>query len=302
VAVSLRSSRFGIRDVRPAVIQLRRRRAWITAALLAPALFILLVFFAYPLWQIVVLSVSPGFTLRHYEGLGRNSLYAQVLWNTFKIGGEVAMLCLLIGYPMAYALVHARPRLRRLLVFVVLLPFWTSVLVRTYAWMVLLQKQGLLNKLLMWLGVIDEPLSLMFNEVGVLVGMVHVLAPFMIFPIYASLASIDPNVIRAAQGLGAGRLRTFWRVTLPLSLPGVSAGGLLVFVLAIGYFITPALLGGRKQLMVASLIDFQVTELLNWGFAGALAVALLAATFAIYSVYQRFFSLDRLWGGSIRVD
>ena len=183
------------------MIQLRRRRAWITAALLAPALFILLVFFAYPLWQIVVLSVSPGFTLRHYEGLGRNSLYAQVLWNTFKIGGEVAMLCLLIGYPMAYALVHARPRLRRLLVFVVLLPFWTSVLVRTYAWMVLLQKQGLLNKLLMWLGVIDEPLSLMFNEVGVLVGMVHVLAPFMIFPIYASLASIDPSYVCQKLGL-----------------------------------------------------------------------------------------------------
>lgn len=277
-----------------------RRRALVTGTLLAPALGVFAVLFVYPLGQVLLLSVSPGPTTRHYLPLAQSSLYIQVLWNTFKIAGEVAVLCLLIGYPMAYALVHAGRGLRRTLIVLILLPFWTSVLVRTYAWMVLLQKQGLLNKFLVWLGLVDEPLALMFNEIGVLVGMVHILSPFMIFPIYTALAAIDRNLFRAAQNLGAGPVRTFLRITLPLSLPGVGAGVLLVFVLAIGYFITPALLGGRKQLMVANLIEFQVTELLNWGFASALAITLLGATLAIYALYQRFFSLDRLWGGAAR--
>ena len=172
--------------------------------------------------------------------------------------------------------------------FALLLPFWTSVLVRTYAWMVLLGRNGVMNRMLRDWGLIDAPVMLLYNTSGVLIGMVHVLLPYMVFPIYAALLRMDPDLGRAAEGLGAPAWRAFTRITLPLSLPGVSAGCALVFVLSLGFFITPALLGGGRVIMISMLIEQQVREFLDWPFAAALSAVLLAVTLAIYALVGRF--------------
>ena len=276
--------------------QLTRRRAVATVLLLTPLLILFVALFVYPLGNILVLSLWPGPSLDNYKAVFDRPLYVEVFVNSFKIAVEVAITSLAIGYPIAFALAYGSRHQRAILLFVILLPFWTSVLVRTYAWTVLLQSNGLINHVLIRLGIISEPLPLMFNEIGVVIGMTHVLAPFMIFPLYNALSAIDRNVIRAAQSLGAGPLRTFRRVILPLSLPGVTAGTLFVVVLGVGYYITPALLGGGKELMVANLIEYQVNELLNWGFAAALAICLLVVTLVIYLACQRVIPADRLWG------
>jgi ABC-type spermidine/putrescine transport system permease subunit I len=169
----------------------------------------------------------------------------------------------------------------------VIVPFFLSVLVRNYVWMVLLQRTGLVNRLLLDWGVIAQPLELMYNELGVLVAMVNTLLPYMIFPVLSALLAVPPELGHASASLGAGAVRTFWRVTLPLSLPGVAAGGLLVFIVALGFFITPALLGGPKQMMISNLIEFSVRQVLNWPFAFALANTLLWGTLALYFVHVR---------------
>jgi ABC-type spermidine/putrescine transport system permease subunit I len=169
----------------------------------------------------------------------------------------------------------------------VIVPFFLSVLVRNYIWMILLQKTGLLNQALGRLGLIHEPLDLMYNETGVLIAMINMLLPYVIFPVLSSLLAIPPELRQASASLGAGALRTFWRVTLPLSLPGVAAGGLLVFIVSLGFFITPALLGGPKQMMISNLIEFSVRQVLNWPFAFALANTLLIGTLLLYFAYVR---------------
>jgi ABC-type spermidine/putrescine transport system permease subunit I len=169
----------------------------------------------------------------------------------------------------------------------VIVPFFLSVLVRNYVWMVLLQKTGLVNQALLRLGLVDQPLDLMYNATGVLVAMVNMLLPYMIFPVLSSLLAIPPELRQASASLGAGAVKTFWRVTLPLSLPGVAAGALLVFIVALGFFITPALLGGPRQMMISNLIEFSVRQVLNWPFAFALANTLLVGTLALYFVYVR---------------
>jgi len=181
----------------------------------------------------------------------------------------------------------------------VLIPFWTSILVRTYAWMVLLQRQGVFNRWLLELGLIDEPLRMMYNRIGVLVGMTHVLLPFMVLPTYAVMRGIDRNLLRAAANLGASPLQSFLRVFLPLSLPGVAAGSLLVFILALGFFITPALMGGRTDMMIAQLIETQIRTQLNFAFAAALATVLLVVTLIIFAIYNRLLGLDKMFGGGV---
>ena len=170
----------------------------------------------------------------------------------------------------------------------VLLPLWTSVLVRTYAWMVLLGRNGIINRMLIDWGIISDPLPMLHNITGVLIGMVHVLLPYMILPIYSAVRRVDPAIVAAAAGLGASRWRIFWRIYLPLTLHGIFAGCVLVFVLSLGFYITPALLGGGQVMMIAMLIEQQVREVLNWPFAAALSAVLLVATFAVYALAQRF--------------
>ncbi len=210
-----------------------------------------------------------------------------ILLRTFWIAALVTFACACIGFPYAIIAASLTGWKRDLMLGAVLLPLWTSLLVRTAAWFILLQEKGLINDALQMLGIIDSPLPLIFNRTGVIIAMTHVLLPFMVLPIYSVLITIPKNLMPAAASLGANPLRAFLRVLLPLSLRGVASGALLVFISAIGYYITPALIGGPGDQMISSIIAFYAIGSANWGMAGALGIVLLVATLVLYSVYAR---------------
>lgn len=210
-----------------------------------------------------------------------------IIWRTFAIAGSVTLLCALIGLPYAMLAASVTGWKRNALLLAVLLPLWTSLLVRTAAWFILLQNEGLINKTLIGFGWIDGPLPLIFNRLGVVIAMTHVLLPFMVLPIFSVVSAIPKNLMPAAASLGARPLRAFWRVLLPLSMPGLLAGSLLVFMVAIGYYITPALVGGPNDQMISSVIAFYALQTANWGMAGALGILLLGVTTVLYLVYGR---------------
>jgi ABC-type spermidine/putrescine transport system permease subunit I len=267
---------------------MRARRRLPLVALLAPPLALLGGVFVFPIAQVVWGSFfAPELTLQHYARMITVPVYARVFWTTLKISLLTTLGCLLLGYPAAYFLACRRASTRQLLLICVIVPFFISLLVRNYIWMILLQRNGLLNRLLLEWGWISRPLELMYNEFGVLVAMVHMLLPYMIFPVLSALLAIPGELPQASAGLGAGPVRTFARVTLPLSLPGIAAGSLLVFIVALGFFITPALLGGPRQMMISNLIEFNVRQVLNWPFAFALSNTLLSGTLVLYLVYVR---------------
>ncbi len=266
--------------------------------LLLPALAFLALLFALPLALIVVRSVTdpvPGFA--HYVTIATAEVYVRVLVSTFGLALTVTLATVVLGYPVAYALTRSRGAWRSLLVALVLLPFWTSLLVRTYAWMVILGRYGIVNKTLMALGLTEEPLRLLHTGLATHIGMIHILLPFLILPLWSVMTRLDPALTMAARSLGASPLRAFLRVFVPLTLPGVMAGAMLVFILALGFYVTPALLGGPADLTLSMLISQQVSELLAWGFASALAVTLLVATLAVLALAGRFLGLGRIWEG-----
>ncbi len=221
-------------------------------------------------------------------------IFRAVILRTLSIAGMATVLCLALGYPLAWLIATAPPRAVPWLLGAVLLPFWTSLIVRTAAWMVLLQREGVVNAALLRLGVLEAPLPLLFNRFAVLVAMVHILLPFMVLPILASLREIDPHLARAAASLGAGPARVFRRVVLPLSLPGVGAGCLLVFVQALGFYVTPALLGGPDDQMLSWFIGFYANRTVNWGMAAALSLLLLGAVALLVGVYGKLVGFDRV--------
>lgn len=228
--------------------------------------------------------------------LGRNeadALYLDVLWRTVGISLAVAALCLVIGYPVAYLLATTTPAWSSRLMMFVLLPFWTSLLVRTTAWLVLLQSNGVVNALLSWIGLVSRPLELVHNRVGVLIAMTHILLPFVILPVLAVMKGISPVYMRAASSLGAPFWRAFLRVYLPMTLPGVAAGTLLVFILALGYYITPTLVGGPRDQMLSTFIAYFVNQSTNWGMAAALSTVLLAIVLMLYVVLAIAFGSKR---------
>ena len=207
-----------------------------------------------------------------------NKAYLAIFLTTFEISAVITIICVLLGYPLAYFITQLPPRAVGFAMLAIILPFWTSLLVRTYAWMVLLQKQGLVNSALLKLGVIDEPIALLHNYAGTVIGMSHIMLPFLVLPLYGSMKAIDRDLVRAAANLGASPIVRFWTVSFPLSLPGLGAGALIVFVLSLGFYVTPALLGGGKVTMVAMRIQKSVALYPNWGAASALAVVLLVVT------------------------
>jgi ABC-type spermidine/putrescine transport system permease subunit I len=186
-------------------------------------------------------------------------------------------------------------KVSNLLMICVLLPFFTSILVRSYAWIVIFQTKGLINSLFLTLGIIERPLSILYTEMAVIIGMVHIMLPFMILPVYSVLKNLDRNLLRAARNLGASAVKAFVRVTFPLSLPGVGAGVMFTFILSLGFFITPALLGGPKTLMISTLIEQQINRLMNWEFAGAISVILLITTVIVVAVFDRIVGLDKIY-------
>ncbi|ALA18067.1 MULTISPECIES: ABC transporter permease [unclassified Chelatococcus] len=219
-----------------------------------------------------------------------------IMLRTFVIAGSVTLACAAIGLPYAMLAAAAGGIMRALLLLAVLVPLWTSLLVRTAAWFILLQQEGLINRTLASLGIIDAPLPLIFNRLGVIIAMTHVLLPFMVLPIYSVLIAVPRNLMPAAASLGAGPIRAFWRVLLPLAMPGLMSGCLLVFMVAIGYYITPALVGGANDQMISSVIAFYALGTANWGMAGALGLILLAVTLLLYLVYGRLSRSPQLPG------
>ena len=271
------------------------------AVLVLPAVAFLVVFFLAPLVTMSLRSVTdpPDAGLSNYAKFFEQAAYLRVLTNTFWIALISTVICLLIGYPYAYLMTIVPGRIAGLLLIAVLLPFWSSLLVRTFAWQVILRDTGVINSFLMNVGLISTPLELIRTTMGVIVGMSHVLLPFMVLPIFAVMRRIDPELSRAAANLGAAPWRAFVRVVVPLSMPGVLAGALLVFVLALGFYITPALLGGLQDQMISQLIVQQVQRSLDWGFASAMAVLLMAITFAILFVASRVVRLRDVFGSAL---
>ena len=275
-------------------------RAW---ALMAPAGFWLLAFFLVPLVIMLVYSlmprgiyggVEPGFTLEHYARFF-DPLYLQVLQRTFAWSLGCTIICLLLGYPVAYVIARSG-RWRTFLLFLVVLPFWTSFLVRTFAMIFLMRDTGLINSWLLKLGMIDEPLTILYTPFAVMAGLVYGFLPFMILPIYASLEKVDLSLLEAAEVLGARPAARFRRVTLPLSTPGVVAGSLLVFIPALGSFLTADLLGGAKQVMIGNLVQNQFSSARNWPFGSAASFIVMALVLAAVMLYLRV--KDRSSGGA----
>ena len=268
--------------------------------LTSPAVLVILTVMVIPVGWLFYLSFigSDGnFSLEHYQRMLDSKSYARIFLTTFKVSLLTTAICILIGYPLAYFLSQLPARVANICMLSVLLPFWTSLLVRTYSWLVLLQRKGIVNQLGMEIGLWDEPLKLVHNLSGTLVGMVHIMLPFLILPLYASMKSIPQDYIKASSNLGATPTQSFWQIFFPLSMPGLMAGSLIVFILSLGFFVTPAILGGGKVIMVAMQITNNIELFFDWGAASALGVVLLVMTFAILFVASKLVRLDNILGG-----
>ena len=279
----------GLAATRQSGVRLPWRLSWrpvMPLLLAAPLLLFMLVFYALPVLSMLMRSVNdPNWTLSHYASLTGDTVFLKVFSNTLYTSLTVTAGALLLGYPVALSLVRA-PRYAPVILILILLPFWTSVLVRSYAWMVLLGRHGLINEALLAAGMIDQPLRILNTPLATQIAMVHILLPYMVLPIANALRQIDPSLARAASGLGATPWATFRQITLPLSMPGVAAGVLLVFVLALGFYITPAMVGGTREITLSMLIAQQVDQL-NWAYAATLSVVLLATALAIIAAFYR---------------
>lgn len=286
-------------DTAAALARDARRERRSALALALPALLLVGLVALLPTAWLFGLSLVEGesLSLAHYRRLLTEESYRRIFWTTFEIAAVVTLLAAVLGYPLAYWLARLPERWAGLGLVLVLVPFWTSLLVRTYAWLVLLQRRGLVNQWLLALGLIEEPLRLVHNWTGTVIGMLHILLPFLVLPTYASLKAIDPAYPAAAASLGASPVRAFWTVLFPLSLPGFLAGCLLVFVLALGFYVTPAILGGGRVLMVAMKVQENAGLYLDWGAASALAVVLLLATLLIFALLARLVPIERLLVG-----
>ncbi|MCC7275234.1 MAG: ABC transporter permease [Alphaproteobacteria bacterium] len=265
------------------------------AFLLGLPILALVALFVIPIGNLLLRSVLvPGLSLAKYEQVLASDTNLYVMWLTVEIGASVTAATAIVGYPIAYYLATRRNLLTRLLMLFVVVPYFTSSLVRTYAWMVLLGNEGIINTGLRSLALVEGSLPLMYNRFGVLVGMTYVLLPYMILTLYAVLRGIDFRLAQAAESLGATARQAFLYVVLPLSMPGVAGGALLVFIVALGFFITPALMGGDRDMMIAQVIDLQIETNFDWAMAAAVSVVLLAVVLALFVVYERALGFSRL--------
>lgn len=269
--------------------------------LAVPAIAFVAVFLLLPMMRLVGLSLqddAASLTLEHYEKLANTPVYLHILWITFRIALLTALFSVVLGYPIASWLAALPDHRRNKWLFLVLLPFWTSYLVKTFAWMIMLGDKGLINSVLTGSGLAEDSLRLMYNELGVIIGMVHAMMPLAILTMVPVMANIDPRLSLAAGSMGARRAQRFWMVEFPLAMPGVAAGGLLTFITSLGFFIVPAYLGGRGQTMLAQVIIVQVQELVNWAFAAVLSVMLVGAALVAIWFYDRLFGLSTLTSAS----
>lgn len=266
-----------------------RRESLRLLALLSPSLFLVFAIIIVPIGWLFWLSLfdeAGAFSAANYARFFEQASYIKTFITTFKVAFIVTGACVLLGYPLAYMLSQLPRRAASICLVFVILPFWTSVLVRTYAWLVILQRKGLINSWLIDLGVISQPLSLANNFSGVVIGMTHILLPFLVLPLYASMKTIDGDCLRAGMNLGAGPVATFRQIFFPLSLPGLASGVVIVFVLCLGFFVTPALMGGGKVIMWAMRMEQTTSLYSNWGAGAALGMVLLVVTLALLGLFQ----------------
>lgn len=272
-------------------------RTRVALIMIAPAVLLIAFLYLLPLVRILALSVTeqPG-ALANYGQLVTSDVIGRVIWTTVRICVLTTAITLAVSYVMAAALTLAPPRTRNLMFVLILLPLWLSVLIRAFAWVTVLRGNGVLNSALMSTGLIETPFSLVRNEIGVVIGMVHYMLPFGILPLYASMRSIDARILNAARSLGAPAFTVFRRVFLPLTLPGLFSSFILTFVFSLGFYVTPAILGGGRVMMVAEYISVQVHETLEWGTATMLASVLLASVFAVIATLGRFADWESIFG------
>lgn len=275
----------------------RRARHVSAYWLIFPATLFLAVCYYYPLIRVVWISFSePTIGVQNYELLFTSASIHRVAITTLRICVLCTLACVFLGYIVSYALLRAGPAKRRVMLLCVLLPLWISGLVRAFAWVTLLRNEGFVNSTLMWVGLISRPLELVWNEIGVVIGMTHYMLPFAILPLYASMLEIDQRILMAAQSLGASKIQVFLRVFFPLSIPGVAAAGVLVFVYSIGFFVTPAILGGGKTLMIAEYVRLQIVELLRWGIGTMLSVTVGVSVLIIWGLAVKIIGTQRMFG------
>jgi putative spermidine/putrescine transport system permease protein len=278
-------------------LRYQRREQGLMLLLASPAVLVIVALVVIPVgWLMGQSFYDNGFTLENYRRIFSEEIYWRSFALTFRIALMVTLLTLVLGYPVAYAAAHAKRPWDMLILSFVILPFWTSVLVRAYAWLVLLQRTGVTNQVLERFGLISEPLALVHNELGTVIATVHILLPFMVLPLYSTMQKIPRELILAGASLGGGPLHTFLRVFLPLSLPGVVAGLTLVFVLTLGFYITPELLGGGRTIMISMVVSRNVELYNQWGAASAVGVVLLVCVLAIFAIVGRIIPLAKMLG------
>lgn len=265
-----------------------------------PYLFMVFFLIVIPIgWLFYMSFIGRDGTLsmENYARMLKSKAYVRIFLTTFKISFLTTLICAVLGYPLAYFMSQLSNRWANICMIGVLIPFWTSLLVRTYAWLVLLQKKGVVNSFAIDIGLISEPIKFVHNTSGTLIGMVHIMLPFLILPLYANMKAIDKDCLKAASSLGATPTRAFWTVFFPLSIPGLLAGLLIVFVLCLGFYVTPAVLGGGKVIMAAMKISSNIELYFSWGAASALGVVLLTVTMAILFAASKLISIDQISGG-----
>ncbi len=276
--------------------------------LMAPGLLIFTFFFLLPVGQLLIISffrspsgeaMQPAFVFDQYVRFLTDPHYLLILGRTLAIGAVVSVICLILGYCLAYGVARANPKQRYVLLLLIALPLLTSAVIRNFGWMVILGRNGLINQALIGLGFINKPIDLLYTSTGVVIALVHVLLPYMVLVLYSVLEGMDRNLESAASNLGASPSKVFWLVTFPLSLPGIIAGTLLVFSISISFYITPALIGGPKVQVMATEIYNQTTHLMNWPYASAIAVILLVTVFIITNLYNRAVSRSSSQGAGI---
>ena len=277
------------------------KEQWMILGLAAPSIFSIIAIIMIPVgWLFYLSFIGNGgdFSLVNYQRMIEYKSYARVYFITFQVSILTTILCVLIGFPLAYFLAQLPQKIAGILMLTVLLPFWTSLLVRTYAWLVLLQKKGLLNDFAIQIGLWETPVKLVHNMSGTLIGMAHIMLPFLILPLYGAMRRIEPEMMHAAANLGAKPIQAFWKIYFPISLPGMVAGSLIVFVLCLGFYVTPAVLGGGRVVMIATQITAILENQFNWGAASALGVVLLVTTMIVLYLSGRLLKLDSVLFGS----
>jgi putative spermidine/putrescine transport system permease protein len=253
-----------------------------------PLMIFVILGFDLPIALMLGWSIRDHFpTLRHYAYLAETPVYLRVIGNTIRVGLITTLVCILIGYPLAYWIQGLSAKARTVALSMVILPFWISILIRTYAWIVILGNAGLVNRMLIELGLIGAPISFLYNEFGVTVGTVNVLLPFFVLPLYAAMTRIDRRLLQAAESMGASRRIIFWRVFFPQTRAAVAAGGVMVFILTLGFYITPAVLGGGRVSMVANMLDTLINQVPRWELAAAISTVLIGAVIGLYAMSHR---------------